>query len=216
MNADITIRDVMSREFVGVSESDPISETVRLMLDEDADCAVVLRGSDPVGTVTDRDVLSLMLDDGRVETATVADAMGERTASVRSDQDLVVAIDRLSATAASQLVVLETGSDRPIGLLTYRDVATALAYSLESGRGVYDHDYEADDPAVGAGGFEAFEAGDGQDADRTDPIDGTDRTNRTDRTADDTLQSICESCGTLSHSLSDADGQLLCPDCRDV
>jgi CBS domain-containing protein len=34
MDADMTIRDVMSREFVGVSESDPLDATVDIMLEE--------------------------------------------------------------------------------------------------------------------------------------------------------------------------------------
>lgn len=192
MDADMTIRDVMSREFVGVSESDPVDETVRLMLEEEADCAVVLRGDDPVGMITDRDVLSMVLDGGDVESATVAEAMNETLSSVRSDRDLAVAIDRLSAANVSRLVVLENGSREPVGLLTHRDVTTAMTHSLRPRGRPYDTDDALD---AGGSGFEMTD---------------------TDGTADDTMQSICESCGTLSRSLSNVDGQLLCPDCRDV
>jgi len=196
MDADMTIRDVMSREFVGVSESDPVAETVRLMLAEDADCAVVLRGDDPVGMLTDRDVLSMVLDGRDVREATVADAMSDRTASVRSDRDLEVAIDRLSVANTARLVVIENGSDQPIGLLTHRDIATAVAHSLRPRGESYDTDEEL---TVDTGGFEQFEG-----------------ESNAGRTTDDTFQSICESCGSLSRSLSAVDGQLLCQDCRDV
>ena len=58
MDAEMTIRDVMSREFVGVSESDPLDATIDLMLEEKADCVVVLRGDEPVGMMTERNVLA--------------------------------------------------------------------------------------------------------------------------------------------------------------
>ena len=196
MDADVTVRDVMSREFVGVSESDPAAETMRLLLAEDADCAVVLRGDDPVGTLTDRDVLSMVLDGADVEETTVADAMSEETASVRSDRDLELAIDRLSAANTARLIVIENGSGEPVGLLTHRDIAIAVAHSRRPRGESYDTDEEV---AADRSEFEQF---DGESNGR--------------RATDDTFQSICESCGSLSRSLSAVDGQLLCQDCRDV
>ena len=52
MNENVTVREVMEREFVGVSESDGVLETSELLLREGSDLAVVLRGSEPVGVVT--------------------------------------------------------------------------------------------------------------------------------------------------------------------
>ncbi|MFC7195331.1 CBS domain-containing protein [Halosimplex aquaticum] len=57
MERDVSVQEVMDREFVGVSESDGLRETAELMLAEEADSAVVLHGSEPVGVVTERDAL---------------------------------------------------------------------------------------------------------------------------------------------------------------
>lgn len=186
----MTIRDVMSREFVGVSESDPLDATVDIMLEEKVDCVVVLRGGDPVGMMTERDVLASVSEGRGTADATVAEVMSEAVPSVRSDRDLAVGIDRLATADSSRLVVIENSSDEPVGLLTYRDVATTVAHALRSGSR-YDG-YDEKVSRTDAGGFEA------------------------EGEREDTIQSICESCGALSRSLSAVGGQLLCPNCRDV
>jgi hypothetical protein len=141
--------------------------------------------------LTEHDVLASLVAGEAIETATVAEVMGEAVPSVRSDRDLAVGIDRLAAADVSQLVVTENGSGEPVGLLTHRDVATTIAHSLRSNRSSY-----------GANGTDA----------------GSGRFEGTNRRANDgdTIQGICESCGTLSDSLASVDGQLLCGNCRDV
>jgi CBS domain-containing protein len=186
MNADVSVREVMNREFVGVSESDSVASTARLMLEEDADCAVALRGDDPVGMITVRDVLSSALDKSDVEAATIADVM-RAVPSVRSDRDVAMATDRLVAADVPGVVVIDDGSAEPVGLVTYRDIATTLTHSLRSPNEPYD---SVETFPTGTNGFE------------------------TER--DSEFQSVCESCGTLSRSLSAVDGQLLCSNCRDV
>ena len=75
MNRDVTVREVANREFVGVSESDDLLETVELLVAEGSDTALVMQGSEPVGVLTDRDVLELLAAEGGVEGAVVGDAM---------------------------------------------------------------------------------------------------------------------------------------------
>ena len=188
MDAEMTIRDVMSRGFVGVSESDPLDATIDLMLEEKADCVVVLRGDEPVGMMTERNVLASVSENRGTADATVAEVMSEAVPSVRSDRDLAVGIDRLATADSSRLVVTENDSDEPVGLLTYRDVATTVAHSLRSGS-------RYDEEGISRTDTSDFEA---------------------ERGRDDTIQSICESCGALSRSLSTVGGQLLCPNCRDI
>ena len=102
MDAEMTIRDVMSREFVGVSESDPLDATIDLMLEEKADCVVVLRGDEPVGMMTERNVLASVSENRGTADATVAEVMSEAVPSVRSDRDLAVGIDRLATADSSR------------------------------------------------------------------------------------------------------------------
>lgn len=193
MDADMTIRDVMTREFVGVSESDSVLSTARLLLAEDADCAVVLRGNEPVGVLTERDVLATFVEDDEpdIDGVTVAEAMNGSVASIPANRDFEEAIDRLSSTTTDRLLVIENGSNEPIGLLTHRDVTAAVTHAMRLRATPYE-DAEAD-----ANGIRS-EFGTAEST----PVDA--------------IQSICEACGSLSRSLMNVDGQLVCPDCRDV
>ncbi|EMA47302.1 signal transduction protein with CBS domains, partial [Halococcus saccharolyticus DSM 5350] len=91
MSSAVTVREVMTREFVGVSEGDAVVETVELLLDEGAECAIVLRGRDPVGMLSERDALSLVTSDTDPATATVSDVMSDGVIQIPSDESLAAA-----------------------------------------------------------------------------------------------------------------------------
>jgi len=44
MRTDTTVRDVMHREFLGVSESDALADAAALLVEEGTDCLIVVRG----------------------------------------------------------------------------------------------------------------------------------------------------------------------------
>jgi CBS domain-containing protein len=191
MKTEVSVREVMDREYVGVTESDSLVETVELLLREDAETAVVLRGSEPVGVLTERDVLAVLVDGPDPETATVSDAMTESIPTVSPETSLDAAADMMSARSARRLVVTDGG--QPLGLITEHDLLTTRTH---------DPDADADERAVatvdsGTGTALAAEA-------ETDAEDSFDD------------QGICEVCGTLTRSLASFNGQLLCADCRDM
>ena len=192
MERDVSVREVMDREFLGASESDGLREAAELMLVEDADSVVVLRGSDPVGVVTERDALETFVrTDG--DSATVADAMTEDVPTVAPEMTIAEAADEMSAQSTQRVLV--SGESEPLGVLTEHDLMTASPFSPT-----------ADSPtAVGGGRAVAgVSAGRGQSA--------TERRGE-GRFAD---QSLCEACGSLARDLSPFNGQLLCSDCRDI
>lgn len=188
MNAEVTVRDLMNREYVGVSESDELLDTVELLLREDAETAVVLRGSDPVGVVTERDILGLLVDGPPPEEATVADAMTESIPSVAPDETLEAAADRMSAQSARRLVVTNGGGE-PLGIITEHDLLAT----------------RTPEPAV-----ESPEA--------TASATGTAMAAEAETESEDSFedQGICEVCGTFSGDLVSFNGQLLCSDCREM
>jgi CBS domain-containing protein len=200
MNGDVTVQDVMNREYVGVSESDALLETVEMMLTEDAETAVVLRGDDPVGVLTERDVLAHLVAGDGIEDATVADVMTESIPTIGPEQSLAAAASEMSARSTKRLVV--TNGQRPLGLLTEHDViATAsMGPDIEE-----RPDVETGlDMTVQAGGDVTVQAGGSDARTHADPDPGYED------------QGICEVCGTLSRDLSVFNGQLLCTDCRDM
>lgn len=186
MNRDVTVQDVMDREYVGVSESDDLVETVELLLRNDTDTAVVQRGSELVGVLTHEDVLALVIEGPEPATATVDDAMTESVPTVSPETELEGAAEMMSARESRRLVV--TAGSEPRGIVAERD--------LLAGRGL--------------GGLSPNEeSGPGE----RDPRELADTNGDHVRFED---QSICEGCGTFASELSSFNGQLLCPDCRTI
>jgi CBS domain-containing protein len=189
MNRDVTVQDVMDREYVGVSESDGLVETVELLLRNDVDTAVVQRGSEHVGVLTQEDVLALLVEGPDPEDATVGDAMTESVPTVSPDAALDGAADRMSARESGRLVV--TNGSEPLGIVSERDLLATRSLEgppqgpeeegLVAGMG---GETEAETTENGSSGFED--------------------------------QSICEGCGTFASDLSSFNGQLLCSDCRAI
>jgi CBS domain-containing protein len=123
MNGDVTVRDVMAREYVGVSESDPVLDTVALLLEEAEECAVVLRGSEPVGLFTERDVLELLVDGQDPDGTSVGEAMTPAPDTVSPDYTVSEAANIVSAGDARRLLVVEEGE--VLGVLTEHDLLEA-------------------------------------------------------------------------------------------
>lgn len=191
MQSDVTVREMMDREYVGVSEGDDLTETVELLLEENAGEAVVQRGSQHVGVVTQRDVLALLVEGPDPEEATVGDAMSESITTIEPDASLESAADRMAAQSAGRLMVT-SGTD-PLGFVTERDLLATRTHE-PGGGGV----------SAGGPGTEAITAP-AHDAETAVEVDGPFEE-----------QGICEVCGTLTHDLSSFNGQLRCADCRDM
>jgi CBS domain-containing protein len=191
MKTEVPVREVMDREYVGANESDSLVETVELLLREEAETAVVLRGSEPVGVLTERDVLALLVEGPDPQTATVGDAMTESVPTVSPDTSLEAATDQMSTRSARRLVV--TNGGEPLGLITEHDL---LATRTRSPTAEHEQGETAGVDA-GAGTALAAEA----------------ETEAEDNFED---QGICEVCGTFTRDLSSFNGQLLCDDCRDM
>lgn len=204
MNSELTVREIMDREFVGVSEPDGLVETVELLLEEDKETAVVLRGSEYVGVVTERDVLSLLVGDDDPADATVGDAMTERVPTVSPEESLSEAEDRLSTQSARRLVV--TNGREPLGVVTEEDLLAGRSYATErTGAATSETGIgtEAETTTAAAEATGGLAESSGQSFDE-----------QTAQGFED--QGICEVCGSLTRDLASFNGQLLCAECRDM
>lgn len=197
MNADVPVRELMDREYVGVSQSDDLLETVELLLVEESEEAIVQRGSEHVGVLTQRDVLSLLVEGPPPEDATVGDAMTESVPTITPDRTLDHAADEMSTRATRRLVV--TNGSEPLGVITERDLLDSRAYHRAS------NEDEVTDAVTEQRATAAMETT-GETASVTDVESSREYSD----------QSICEGCGRLSSDLASFNGQLLCPNCRDM
>ena len=130
MVEDLTVRDVMTREYIGVSESDTVQETADLLREDDQSAIAVLHGSDPVGMVLERHLLSAYVD-GRDPNETRMDAiMHPSPPSVRPDRSLGEAAAILADVPGDHILVLD--GDELIGILSEGDLLRALVTTLET------------------------------------------------------------------------------------
>lgn len=191
MNGDVTVREVMEREFVGVSEADTLRDTAELMLEEGAEAVVVVRGSSPEGILTQEDVLEITVEGVDLSEAKVSDAMRAVPSDIAADASIAAAIDLMSSASTRHLLVKDGGE--LVGLVSEHDVVTAsrLGPSVD-GEG-----------APGSGEPMATETV--ADAEAGTAID-----------EGYSNQGICEVCGTLTRDLSTFNGQLVCSDCKNV
>lgn len=187
MDGSVTVREVMDRDFVGVSESDTVRGTAEVLLSTGADGAVVLRGDDVLGVVTERDALTGLVE--RDGDSPVTAVMTEDVPTVSPEATVDEVTDQMTSQATKRVVVAD--ESRPVGLLSEHDLVSASPFAAEP-------DVTADPELAVVG----------RSADRPETDAGADRGFRE--------QSICEACGTFSRDLTQFNGQLLCGDCRDI
>ena len=212
MRTDTTVRDVMHREFLGVSESDPLVDAAALLVDEETNCLVVLRGGEPVGRLGCRDALDVLLDTGlptsERDTAagpTVGAVMGSPLPTVAPDDVLATVEERLVAEGVDRVVAVDDGE--AVGVVTASDALAAGAPRTGDG---------AREPAIGeevAGGNRRVDTtrGGGPNDDRNSVVEAS----STDASGSRT-QGVCEVCGALVPELVNSNGQAICPECREV
>lgn len=185
MEERVTVRDVMNRSYVGVSEADSVAGAAQLMREEAVHSAVVLRGSEPVG-VLDEDRLLDLVADCRDPTETTAGEVMRPAVAVDPDQRIEHAVGAMTTDGIRHLLVEE--GDEIVGSVSEHDILTA--HSVLETRSVAP-EARAAPPTGGAGG------GAGVHVDRD--VYST--------------QGVCESCGSLTRELTSHNGQLVCPDC---
>lgn len=206
MRTDTTASDVMHREFLGVSESDTLSDAAELLVSEEADCLIVVRGGTVVGRLGARDALAAVLSDAPDET-TVGDVMDSPPPTVEPNAPLSTVEERLISEGTRRVVVTTNGE--AVGVVSDHDTLAAGAT-----RGAAAPDGES---AVGAGAAPdpSVEPDPAVDAEMGREIDRTMSAESTDASGSPT-QGVCEVCGSLAPSLSTTNGQVVCPDCQQV
>ncbi|MGM0372232.1 MAG: CBS domain-containing protein [Halobacteriota archaeon] len=119
----LPVRDLLSRDYVGVSESDAVLGAVELMREAGETAAVVLRGQDAAGVLTAATVLDRLLEGDDLETTTVSAAMNPHPETVTPDTTVAEATRRMVGTGTSHLLVTE--GNQVLGVLDARDLAAA-------------------------------------------------------------------------------------------
>lgn len=196
MEGEVTVREMMSREYLGVSESDSVADAVDLMLEESEGTVVVLRGTEPVGMVRPEDALGVVADGADPGATTVDAVMTDTVPSVGPGAPLPEVAGRMADARVGSLLVTDDGE--VAGVVEESDVVAAT--SAVAGRRTPEPPGEPSDPEVATPPAAAS-----PDASEDAAASGQEPT-----------QSVCETCGSLTADLKEFNGQLICDDCRDI
>ena len=201
----VTARDVMSREFVGVSEGDLVDDVLELMVDQAVDDVLVLRGSEPVGVVSCHDVLDAVASDGDLDGQTAEQLMQPAPDPVAAEEDLGTVLSRLASDGVETLPVADD-EQALVGVVTDDDVIAAATSLVSEPNGMDSV------PAT-----DAVDAAEQTSLDASTPATAPAATGSpTAASPEHSTQGVCESCSTLTGDLQVVNGQSICPECRDV
>lgn len=118
----VSVREVMTSEFIGITEGETVADVAELLLEHHEDAAVVIRGGKPIGIVLARDLL-MVLSDGSA-TDSIEGYMRDDIESIDQDVTFEHAANRLVTSDAERLVVVDL-EGRILGVIGPVDVLSA-------------------------------------------------------------------------------------------
>lgn len=118
----LSVRDLLTRDFVGVSEADSVRGAIELMREDGETGAVVMHGSEPVGTISPAELLDCIVDDHDLQSTPVSDIMRREPPSIPLDSAIGEAAAMVARTDDEVLLVED--EDGFVGVLDARELAT--------------------------------------------------------------------------------------------
>jgi CBS domain-containing protein len=126
------VRDAMTKKVRSVTPTESIVGAARLMREENVGSLPVVQGERLVGVLTDRDIVTRTVAEGRdPESVTAGEVASSELVTARPDQDLDEALDLMAQEQVRRLPVVEDG--QLVGILAQADVA-AEASDRETGK----------------------------------------------------------------------------------
>lgn len=118
------IKNLMTSPAVTVQPADSLAHAANLLWNHDCGTLPVVDKEGRVGAmVTDRDICVAAWSTGKpLAELRVQDAMSKSVVSVRADDDVGLAVDRMAMHQVHRLPVVDE-HDRPVGVLSLNDLA---------------------------------------------------------------------------------------------
>ncbi|MCX8205093.1 MAG: CBS domain-containing protein [Candidatus Nezhaarchaeota archaeon] len=125
MSLPILVREIMSPSIVSVEGASTVRDAAQLMVEREVGSVIVTEAGRPVGILTERDVLRRVvmrgLDPSKVK---VREVMSSPLITVKADAYIIDAGRLMADRNIRRLLVVE--GDRPVGVVTQKDVCRAL------------------------------------------------------------------------------------------
>lgn len=124
----VSVQEVMSSDYLGVHEGEPVGEVAALLAEQREDTVVVLDGRAPVGISMAVDLLDVLLE-GDVE-APIGSFMREPVTTITPDATIEHAVGQLLAVETERLVVVDL-EDNAVGVVDAAALLNAADAMLE-------------------------------------------------------------------------------------
>ena len=119
------IRDLMTPSPATVSPDQPVIESAKIMRDEDVGIVPIAEGDRLVGTVTDRDITTRVVAEGKDPQSTpVSEIASTQLVTIDPDQEIEEALRLMAQHQVRRLPVVEEDG-RLVGIVAQADVARA-------------------------------------------------------------------------------------------
>jgi CBS domain-containing protein len=116
------VKEFMSSNPCSIDAGKPVSYAAKMMKDEDVGMAPIVEGDRLVGTLTDRDIVTRVVAEGKdPDSVTARDVASTQLVTVEPEQDLDAALRLMASNQVRRLPVVE--GDRLVGVLAQADVA---------------------------------------------------------------------------------------------
>ena len=119
------VRDVGHADLAGVQQTANLADAARFMYELDIGAAAVFADSDLVGVITERDIMSAVLEGADLSQAPVMVYMTRSPATIWANADVAQAALAMRALHARHLPVVDDG--RFVGMVSARDLLEVLS-----------------------------------------------------------------------------------------
>jgi CBS domain-containing protein len=117
------ISELMSSNPCAIEADKPVAYAARMMKDEDVGLAPIVQGDRLVGTLTDRDIVTRVVAEGKdPESISVREVASTDLVTVDPQQDLGDALQLMASNQVRRLPVVEEDG-RLVGVIAQADVA---------------------------------------------------------------------------------------------
>jgi CBS domain-containing protein len=118
-----TISDVMSTNPCAIDADKPVAYAAQMMKQEDVGLAPIVEGNRLVGTLTDRDIVTRVIAEGKdPRSVTVREVASTNLVTIDPQQDLDEALRLMASNRVRRLPVVEEDG-RLVGVVAQADVA---------------------------------------------------------------------------------------------
>jgi CBS domain-containing protein len=118
-----SIKDAMTSNPCSIDADKPVSYAAKMMRDEDVGLAPIVEGDRLIGTLTDRDIATRVVAEGRdPNSTTVREVASQDLVTIEPDARLDDALQLMAKHQVRRLPVVEQG-DRLVGVVAQADVA---------------------------------------------------------------------------------------------